>query len=338
MHGSRTLLTCVALALLVGCKKEEPIVSYNAPKPPVSTAATQEASAEPAAQVAPPQIAGMSYNAPAAWVAVEPHQFEKARFDVGDNATFATVSPMGPQFEFAPNLARWANQVKVNPPGEKSLQVMTVGGVEAKSVDLKGKTERLIAVVVPRPDSTLIFKLLGPSNGVEAAKSAFDSFLKSISFEGTPTATAEQPTPFVTPAAVNPALPFTYTAPADWKIDPEPRPMRAVTWTAGSGEQKPEIFISGPINAANFDVASNVNRWRKQVGLPPDSANSAEKDVKIGGLPGRIVDLAGPTKRLIVAYAGKDEYWFFKIQGPNAAVAAQKPAFEKFLASVKFNP
>ena len=49
-----------------------------------------------------------------------------------------------------------------------------------------------------------------------------------------------------------------------------------------------------------------------------------------------MVELTGPTNSLIVAYAGQPDYWFFKMQGPSATVAAQKPAFKNFLSSVKF--
>ena len=139
---------------------------------------------------------------------------------------------------------------------------------------------------------------------------------------------------------------MTYTAPADWQSDPQPRAMRLATWTAGSGDAKAEIYITEPIPASMFDIPSNVNRWRNQVGLPPDANISANptSDIKIGDQRGVEIDLTGPAqdgkpaKRLIVAFAGEKNLWFFKIVGPAGAVARQKPEFEKFLASVKFKP
>lgn len=340
VHCYRNLLTLVFLALLVpGCKKQEEIVSFSAPKAPANTPGTRAAMAN---VMAAPEIPGMAYSAPAGWMALQPHQFEVARFDPGanDKKTFFTISLFGPQFDLAPNIARWRGQVGAESTGAPDSGVATtVGDADAKAFDIQGEKGHMQIVVATRPDKTIVFKLSGPDDKVEAAKPGYDAFLQSVRFNtaGPSQASASEVKPMA-PAA---NVPFSFTAPAEWQTDPRPNPMRVVAWTAGAGSSKAEIFASGPMNPGTFDVASNLDRWRGQVGLsaPASPTDAQTADVQIGGEAGKMIDLTGPgptPKRLIVAYVGKQDLWFFKIQGPADAVGQQKPAFEKFLASIKF--
>ena len=48
-------------------------------------------------------------------------------------------------------------------------------------------------------------------------------------------------------------------------------------------------------------------------------------------------DIAGANARTIAAWTRRDgRVWFFKATGPNAAVEKEKPAFGKFIESVRF--
>jgi hypothetical protein len=288
-------------------------------------------------------------------VPLKAHTFEAARFDpgAGDGKTFFTISPLGPGFDYATNVERWQKQVGMAPTphdGQARLaKAMTVGGSNAKAFDLKGTTGESYIVVVERPDATWVFKLMGAADKLQTAKPAVEAFLQSVKF-GEAGRTASAPpmpqVPAVAPSPSSTEMPFTYTAPANWQPDPQPHAMREATWTAGSGASKVEIYITEPIPANMFDIPSNVNRWRGQVGLPPDANISANptSDVKIGDQQGVMIDLTGPAadgkpaKRIMVAFAGKDKLWFFKVVGPADAVGQQKAEFEKFLASVKFKP
>lgn len=363
MHHVRRPLLAVILAaiLLPGCKRDEDIVTYNAPKPPPSrTAATQEAAASASALTPQPapEIPGLSYTTPTSWVPLKAHTFEAARFDpaAGDGKTFFTISPLGPAFDFATNVERWQKQVGMTPTpaeGQAGLaKAIMVSGTSAKAFELKGTTGESYIVVVERPDATWVFKLMGAADKVQTAKPAADAFLQSVKFGEAGRTAAAPPMPQVPPVAPSPAasssadMPFTYTAPANWQLDSQPHPMREATWTVGTGPAKVEIYITEPIPANMFDIPSNVNRWRNQVGLPPDANISANptSDVKIGDQQGVMIDLTGPAadakpaKRMIVAFAGKEKLWFFKIIGPADAVGQQKAEFAKFLATVKFKP
>jgi hypothetical protein len=64
-------------------------------------------------------------------------------------------------------------------------------------------------------------------------------------------------------------------------------------------------------------------------------------DVDIGGTPGKMFDMAGkpsagPATRIVTAMVHLgDKSWFYKLQGDDELVTAQKPAFLTFLKSVK---
>jgi hypothetical protein len=87
-----------------------------------------------------------------------------------------------------------------------------------------------------------------------------------------------------------------------------------------------------------------VNMWRQQVGLTNLSDADALKEltaVDIGGTPGKMFDMAGKsaagqTVRIVTAMAHRGEMsWFYKLQGDDELVLAQKPKFLAFLKSVK---
>jgi hypothetical protein len=341
-HRKLSIVLVTAL-LLPGCKREDEIITYSAPKPPQQSA-TSPSPVAAVNEVPPPEIPGVIYTAPAGWVSVQPHQFEAARFDpaAGDGKTFFTISLVGPQLDLQPNIERWEKQVGSDPtPASAQASIAkstTLGGGPAHSLDLKGPKGRLLVVVSPQPDKTVIFKLMGAQEKVEALKPVYDAFLQSVRLEAVaPPAPAVAETPRA-PSAPN--VPFSFSVPSDWQPDSRPNAFRVLSWNVGTGS-KSEIFVTGPLTAATFDLASNLQRWRNQVDLtaPASATDTKATEVRVGDQAGTMVDLTGPgasPKRLIVAYVGKDDLWFFKIQGPADAVAQQKPAFEKFLASIKF--
>ena len=91
------------------------------------------------------------------------------------------------------------------------------------------------------------------------------------------------------------------------------------------------------------EEAANVNRWRRQVGLEPASAEEVAKlrePAKIGGHDAALFDILGTAPdtqkktRIVAALAQLgDDMWFFKMTGDAGLVAEQKPAFAKFMAT-----
>lgn len=130
-----------------------------------------------------------------------------------------------------------------------------------------------------------------------------------------------------------------WTAPAAWKTK------------AGSAMRKGSYAVTRDGAEADFAITAfpgdtgglhaNINRWRGQVGLP--NAAPAELDAAVqhldglGGMHFDVVDLSGPSgTRLLGAITSHNgNSWFFKLMGPDAVVAAEKPAFMEFLHTVK---
>lgn len=149
----------------------------------------------------------------------------------------------------------------------------------------------------------------------------------------TPAASADMASTAVpTPAA---AAGLAWTAPVTWK----PK--------AGSAMRKGSYAVSGPEGEADLSVTAfpgnvggdlaNINRWRSQVGLPPvaDVADGAQP-LEANGLKMLVLDAANNGTRILGAIVPRPgETWFFKLTGPDALVAREKPAFLEFLESVR---
>lgn len=135
----------------------------------------------------------------------------------------------------------------------------------------------------------------------------------------------------------------TYTTPEGWR-------------EAGTGEMRVAGFSITGTNGQTAQVAVTplpgmagretliVNMWRQQVGLGELSDADAGKElttVEIGGVSGKMFDMAGKsaagqTIRIVTAMAHVGEMsWFYKLQGDDELVLAQKPNFIAFLKSVK---
>ena len=90
----------------------------------------------------------------------------------------------------------------------------------------------------------------------------------------------------------------------------------------------------------------NVNRWRSTVGLAPVKEEELAKlaqPVEIAGQTGQLYEQAGENPgsgekgRILAAVLRREGVaWFFKMNGDDALVAEQKPAFLAFLKSVSF--
>jgi hypothetical protein len=91
--------------------------------------------------------------------------------------------------------------------------------------------------------------------------------------------------------------------------------------------------------AASNPLLENINRWRRQIALTPlTEANLPAQTTTVtsGDLQFTVIDFASGSSRVLgaILYHG-DEAWFFKLNGPDAAVASQKPAFLEFIKTVK---
>lgn len=135
---------------------------------------------------------------------------------------------------------------------------------------------------------------------------------------------------------------LTWTAPASWQPK-APGPVRKGSYTITGNDGATADLAITAFPGDTGGLFANVNRWRAQVGLAPlnqSQLDTAVEHVDLNEFHIDLVDLLGnsggqPTRVLgaIVPHAGQT--WFFKISGPDALVAAEKPAFRAFLGTIK---
>ena len=135
-----------------------------------------------------------------------------------------------------------------------------------------------------------------------------------------------------------------WTAPAHWRTKTGST-MRKGSYAIGpeSGPAADLAITAFPGNVGG-DLA-NVNRWRAQLQLPPIAGAELAGvliPTEANGLKILVTDILGgpadnPQRMLgaIVPFNGAT--WFFKLVGPDALVAAEKPAYLAMLQTVKAN-
>lgn len=143
-----------------------------------------------------------------------------------------------------------------------------------------------------------------------------------------------------------PALPkLEWKLPVGWEETP-PGEMRLASFRITADGKVADLGVF-PLPGMAGGELGNVNRWRGQVGLEPVSQEELTKitePIKIDGTDAKLFDLAGenpssgePT-RILAAILNRDNTaWFFKLNGDDKLVAANKAKFQEFLTSLKFS-
>ncbi len=131
-----------------------------------------------------------------------------------------------------------------------------------------------------------------------------------------------------------------FDAPKGWR-SVEPGPLVTVRFVVVN-EQTPGVTVM-QLGDNPASVPANVNRWRAQLDLPavPDAeAMKLVRPLKIDGLDMNLVDLTGSgrsAQRIVVAFTRRaGAMWYFRLSGPADAIAEQKPAFDAFVKSIRF--
>ena len=134
---------------------------------------------------------------------------------------------------------------------------------------------------------------------------------------------------------------LTWTAPAHWKPKAASA-MRKASFDIPGADGTGDLSITAFPGDVGGELA-NLNRWRGQIQLPPLGENALATSttrIEQNGLTFTVVDFVSPSgdkpARIlgaIVPFNGST--WFVKLMGPDAVVAAEKPAFLAFLQTVK---
>lgn len=150
-----------------------------------------------------------------------------------------------------------------------------------------------------------------------------------------------QPAPAAAPAQ---QLPFEWAVPEGW-TQRAPTSMRLINLEAGHPDA--ECYLTF-LASSGGGLEPNVNRWRKQMGLPPLAPGAAEQLPvrQVLGKPGVLVELEGafsgmgggegrPNWTMLgVILASPQGTLFVKMTGPSEVVARERPKFEAFLDSL----
>ena len=283
------------------------------------------------------------------------------------------------------NVNRWRGQVGLDPISEADLpkqgQPVAVGDSQAVLYDLSGTPAaaggmgaittgadgkgRILAVGLHREDMMWFFKATGDDDSVGLQKDNFISFLKSLQFAAPDTTAALPPdhppigADATTPAAGQSLPPMggaapadavpagnlpTWTVPAAWTSEP-PSAMLLARFTASENAAKADITVSSfPGDVGG--LLANVNRWRRQISLPPlDDAGlaAAVTALNTAAGPASEVDITGtdpktgqPAQLVGVILPLNGQSWFYKLLGDATVVGHQKADFLQFVQSVKY--
>ncbi|NBD38781.1 MAG: hypothetical protein GVY10_09445 [Verrucomicrobia bacterium] len=129
-----------------------------------------------------------------------------------------------------------------------------------------------------------------------------------------------------------------WTVPASWNAS-EGSAMRRASFAAdGPGGPVDIAVTSFPGDVGG--LAANLNRWRRQIGLPPlapGEVESAVTRVPVGDKEAVLCRMEGETQATMAAIFEHDgNSWFLKMTGPRSSVAANAESFTQFVETVRF--
>jgi len=344
---AKSLLLVAVVATVAGCGRED-IQVYTVPKEQVKAAVAQS----PVPSMTPPKPRPqVTWTLPKGWQETGAGQMSVASFSIqgeGNTEAQVTITPLtqlaGRDAEI---VNMWREQVGLEALNReealKQFEKVEVGGEPGNLFQIEGKPDgqsapaRIITAMVHRPDASWFYKLSGDGEVVAAQKPVFIEFLKSVRLKEAPMA-ASAPVPVDAGADAGPASGFkpNWTVPAQWKEQAAGQMQIARFAVPERSGAKAEVSVSVFPNDTGGTLA-NVNRWRRQIGLP--EVNESELSSLVTPLdpanPGAIlVDMTSSSKKMLGAVVPRNgSYWFYKLQGDTGAVAPEKEAFVAFAKS-----
>jgi hypothetical protein len=338
------------LLSLCGCNRDE-ISSYRIPK----EKSTESMVAETAPVSAPAQV---HWVTPPGWVELPASGMRAGGFKISTNGETAEVSivPMpgvsGIELDSVNMWRQTLGLPALDAAGFAKIGENTlVGKTTARLFDLAaadGNTtnkNRTIGAIANNEGSLWFFKITGDNHLVAQEKPAFQDFLKSITFSPVDAANVAA-APFAKRAMgpvdrQAPENPISGAGHAPWKTpdgwieQPTPSMLLASYSVPGKAGGKADVTVSmfpGDVGG----VLANVNRWRRQLGLPPVTENDLSKttsQMDVGNAKATVVDMTGQdgAKAMYAMIVPRDgNTWFYKMTGDPAALADQKKSFVEF--------
>lgn len=330
-----------SLILTTGCSRPE-VQVYDVPKD--TSLADEPMVGGPRAPVD-----SVAWTPAPQWQQLPPTNFRKGNylFEDRDGKLEITVTAFpGSTGGLLANANRWLRQASLPEINEEQLQdrvteVTLAGNVPATVVDLKAATPspdstRIYAAIVPYDGQYWFFKMSGPFSTLQSQIPAFSSLLRGLRFgeEAAKPLAAESPDHLGD---------LTFATPAGWIQSPGSSMRIASLAVVMEGYPEADFAITSFPGDTGGELA-NVNRWRRQIGLAPWSADQVEAAAQTvenaAGHTFRVFELKPEAdgERIRVAilfHAGKS--WFFKLRGDAVVVDLQKEKFLSLLQSVHFS-
>ncbi len=362
------LALVAALVAVTGCGRDDVKVyqvvkdAPPADSPPASTPTAppgMDASAPPATANALPQF---QFSLPPGWAEAPASQMRVASFTVTNTAGPAGdvgIIPLPAGDNELALVNMWRSQLQLPPADQAESVDISVGSGPAKLYEfastspvLEGKyAQRNLVAMQTRGTMSWFFKLTGEDTFVASQKAVFLQFLKSFTFnDSTPAPDASAAAMSALPPAAATmdaaAAPGSiWTVPAGWQSVP-PSQFLLAQYTIQSNDAQAEVNVS-QLAGEGGGLLANVNRWRRQLGLPPvaQEADLAKvvSSLTVPGAPAQMVDLSGisaktgQAARLVgVVLPMNGQTWFYKLMGDPGVVAAQKEVFVKFIQSAHY--
>ena len=310
----------------------------------------------PAVQAAAPSFA---WETPAGWVELPSSPLRQANFlAAGDERAQCYLTILaGDGGGLGPNVDRWRAQMSLPPLDPAALDALPRAeffGGDAALVDLEGtwtdmagesgSDYRLLGLLRFDPGAAKFLKMVGPASVVEREVAAFLALARSFRERGAPAADAAA-TASVADARGSTGL--AWTAPEGWRRAAE-RPMREVSFTVDP-DGLTECYVS-VLGGDGGGLFANVERWLRQMGQPPLSAEqlAALERFPMLGDEALLVEARGPFEGVdgervedasllgaACLHAGRAV--FVKMVGPRASVESQRAAFREFCSSLRLD-
>lgn len=336
------VLPGAALLIATGCDRPQ-VTTYRVPKetPPAAKPVAADASAPRFNR--PTQTIQWS-ALPKGWETAPNTRMSSAAFRINADGQSAevTVTPLPPMAGREADLVNIYRQMAgletiAEADAVAALKPAKVAGKDGKIFEITGKLpgadaeQKIVTALLNEPEASWFFKLSGAPAFVDAQKAGFADFVKGVQFVAASDAPPAAP---VAPEAATPQ--FKWTVPDSWSAVAAGQMQVAKFTVPAAGSAKAEVSVS-IFPSDTGGLASNVDRWRGQLGLGP--ATEAELKQLVTPLDpadsrATLVDMKNNGRQLIGAIVPRGGRWFFyKLLGDEAAVTPQKEAFVKFVKS-----
>ncbi len=132
------------------------------------------------------------------------------------------------------------------------------------------------------------------------------------------------------------AVGFDSPLPEGWKQQPASG-MRAASYTI-----RGTSIDFYAISLATGNLADNVNRWRRQIGLEPAAPKAIEDEAQplvANGFPGHYIELFNSQtgRGILAAVIEKPPvYWYFTAKGSAEELKAHAEDIRRFVGSIRF--